>query len=361
MKRFQLAACLSVAAVMGAVIPGAMAQDVSFQGKTIEILVPADPGGGSDVFARMWAPYWSKYLPGNPSVVIQNMPGGGQTIGANYFYNRGPSDGSMLYVTSGSTHFSYLLNDSRVNYDLKDWIPASISPNGTVVYVSSDLGLESWEDAAELADVSLVFASQGPTSLDLVHALSFEMLGLDVRHVFGFTGRGAGRIAFERGETNIDVQTTPAYLTNVMPLVEEGSVTPLYSLGALDEEGNIQRDPTFPELPSFVEFYEHLHGEAPSGTQFDAWRAFFTAGFAAQKHNVLNKGTPPEIVEAYRQAAIQIVEDPDFQRAAAAELGAYQQFVGNAVEPISKMTTDLAPETQQWVRDWLTERFNAPL
>ncbi|MDO5529961.1 MAG: tricarboxylate transporter [Paracoccus sp. (in: a-proteobacteria)] len=346
------------ALVIMAVSPVKAQAEVSFAGETIEILVPADAGGGSDVYARLFAPYWTKYLPGNPVVMIRNMPGGGQTVGANFFDQRGPTDGTMLFVTSGSTHFPYLLGDGRARYDMSSWIPVLGSPNGAAVYTTPRLGIESWEQAAELQDDALVFASQGPTSLDMAHALSFELLGFEVQNVMGFTGRGPGRIAFERGETNIDAQTTPAYLASVMPLVEDGTAIPLYALGAVDADGNIQRDPTFPDLPSFPELYEHIHGEAPSGDKFDVWRALYLAGFGAQKHNVLPAGTAPEIVAAYREAAEQIVADPDFQRDAAAELGAYSQFTGDQAQAIWDQVTNFPEEDRAWLADWLMERFN---
>ena len=79
------------------------------------------------------------------------------------------------------------------------------------------------------------------------------MLGLQVDPVFGVEGRGDGRLMFERGEANIDYQTSSAYLSAVTPLVEAGQAVPMMTWGALDEAGNIVRDPTFPDIPSFKE------------------------------------------------------------------------------------------------------------
>ena len=80
--------------------------------------------------------------------------------------------------------------------------------------------------------------------------LSFKMLGLTVDPVFGIEGRGDGRLMFERGEANIDYQTSAAYINNVQPLVDQGLAVPIFTWGALDDAGNIVRDPTFPDLPS---------------------------------------------------------------------------------------------------------------
>ena len=74
------------------------------------------------------------------------------------------------------------------------------------------------------------YGSQGPTSLDLVPVLAFEIMGLDVDPVFGLA-RGPARVAFERGESLIDYQTSSAYLRNVVPLIKAGKAVPLFSWG----------------------------------------------------------------------------------------------------------------------------------
>jgi tripartite-type tricarboxylate transporter receptor subunit TctC len=242
-------------ALIAAGIPfGAKAAD--FSGKTIEWIIPFDVGGGTDTWARFNAPFLSKYLPGQPTVVIKNVPGGGSTLGANQFAARARPDGLTLLGTSGSTQFPYLLRDPRVRYDYKDMDVVLAAPTGGVVYTKPEFGIESAADIGKLKGEKLVYASQGATSLDLVPLLAFDLLGLDVQHVFGFKGRGEGRLAFERGETNIDYQTSSAYLKNVEPLVEQGQAVPLFSWGTLDEQGNLVRDPTFPDLPHFGEVYQ---------------------------------------------------------------------------------------------------------
>jgi tripartite-type tricarboxylate transporter receptor subunit TctC len=297
------AAAAAVVAASLALAAPAQAQ-VDLSGQTVEWWIPFGEGGGSDVWARFYAPYLSKYLPGNPNVIVRNVPGGGSITGTNEFVARAQPDGLSFIGTSGSTQFPYLLGDTRVRYEYADLEPVLVSPTGGVVYIPSHFGVSDASELGQLADTELVYASQGATSLDLVPLLAFEVMGLNVRHVFGMTGRGDGRLAFERGEATIDYQTSSAYLTNVVPLVEEGTAVPLFSWGVLDADGNVQRDPTFPDLPHFVEAYEMMHGEPPSGVAFDAYMAFFGSGFAAQKPVMLPEGTPAEIVAAYRPAVI---------------------------------------------------------
>ena len=112
--------------------------------------------------------------------------------------------------------------------------------------------------------------------LDLVPLLAWEMLGLKVEPVFGIKGRGDGRLMFERGGANIDYQTSSSYLKGVTPFVETGTAVPMMSWGALDAAGNIVRDPTFPEMPTFKEVCEATDGCETSGEKWDAWKPFLS-------------------------------------------------------------------------------------
>ncbi|MEO9337479.1 tripartite tricarboxylate transporter substrate-binding protein [Mesorhizobium sp. SB112] len=352
----------AVAAASSLPVAKAFAQTpVDFSGKTIEFVIPFSEGGGSDVWGRFFAPYLARHLPGSPNVIVRNVPGGGSITGTNEFVARARPDGLSLLGTSGSTQFPFLLGDRRARYDYADLIPVIVSPTGGVAYLPARFDVKDASELGKLTDQELVYASQGATSLDLVPLLAFRLLGLNVRHVFGMTGRGDGRLAFERGEATIDYQTSSAYLTNVQPLVDAGSAVPMFSWGVIDAEGNVQRDPTFPDIPHFVEAYEMMHGEAPSGLEYDAYKAFFGSGFAAQKPAMLPKGTSPEIVAAYRQAFIDAVNDPDLQASKGEILGEYDQAVGDNVQGLYEVATTIAPEAREWVRELLTKEYNARL
>jgi tripartite-type tricarboxylate transporter receptor subunit TctC len=179
-----------------------LAQGVDFSGKTIKWIIPFGVGGGSDVWARLYAPFFQKYLPGKPTVAVQNMPGGGSM--------RVKADGLTAFGSSGSTSFPYLLGASQVKYDFAKYHIVFASPTGGVAYIKPEFGVKSAKDLKGFKE-KLAYASQGATSLDIIPLLSFEMLGLDVKAVFGYKGRGPGRVAFEQGETNIDYQTTTAF------------------------------------------------------------------------------------------------------------------------------------------------------
>lgn len=352
------------AALVGAVFAmglSASAGAADFSGKTIEFTVPFPTAGGSDVWARFFAPLIAENLPGKPTIVVKNVPGGGSITGTNQFFTRAKPDGLSFIGTSGSTQFPYLLDDPRVRYEYKDLVAFLVSPTGGVVYVNPSLGAQSAKDIGKLKGKEMKYGSQGPTSLDLVPLLAFEILELDVKPVFGMPGRGEGRLAFERGEALIDYQTSSAYIRNVTPLVKAGRAVPLFSWGALNDKGEFVRDPTFPDLPHFAEAYEMAYGKKPSGPAFEAIKSFIVAGYAAQKPMFLPKGTPKDIIDAYATAVEKAVKTPGFKEKAGDELGEYTQATGPAAQKMMEVALDISPQAKAWVKNWLTTKYNVKL
>jgi len=333
------------------------AKEVNFEGKTIEWTIPFKAGGGSDKWSRFYAPLLSEALPGKPIIVIKNMPGGGSTKGANFFTQRASKDGLSIFGTSGSTQFPYLLDDKRVRYDYKNWEVVLGSPTGGVVYLPSNLGVKSIEDLKNLK-TTLKFGSQGATSLDLIPLLAFDILGLDVEPIFGMKGRKDGRLAFLRGEATIDYQTSTSYIKNVQPTEQDGKIVPLFSWGILDDNGDLQRDPTFPNLPHLGEVYETLYGKKPSGNAFSAWKTFYAAGFSAQKMIFLPKGVSADVLETYENAVKKVLDNENFKKSRIKNLGVYEQTVGIKAKKLKELATTVSDEDKQWVKDWLTKKYN---
>lgn len=344
---FLLTAFLAVPASYGA----------DFSHKTIEWIIPFGVGGGSDVWARLYAPFFQKYLPGNPIVAVKNMPGGGSIVGGNYFETRVRPDGLTAFGSSGSTTFPYLLENPKVKYDFSKYKIVFATPVGGIAYIQPDLGVTTVKDLKGF-NKPLAYASQGATSLDIIPLLAFDMLGLNVKAVFGYKGRGPGRVAFEQGETNIDYQTSTAYIKNVRPLIKMGKAVPLMSWGALDDDGNIVRDAVEPDLPSMPEAYEIMYGEKPKGPAFNAWKAFFLAGFAVQKAMWLPEKTSPDIVAAYRDAAAKVIADPEFQTIVEKSLGGYTQLAGEKARKAFDQVLAVPAQDRKWLINWIETKYN---
>ena len=330
---------------------------VTFANQTITIICPFGAGGGGDLWSRFIAPFLGKYLPGHPTVVVRNVPGGGSISGANIFAATAKPDGLTVLNTSGSTQIPYLLGQKNVKYEYRDLRFFVAGPTGGGAYISSKFGVKSLRDLPKLAGVKLHFASQGPTSLDLAPVLAFRMLGLDVQAIFGFQSRGDGLLAFQRGEAEVDYQTTTAYLRNSTQIIARGEAVPLFSFGAFDENGKYGRDPNFADLPHLAEAYEVMFGKAPSGIEWEALEALILAGLASQKLMLLQKGTSDEIVEAYREAVRRMRLDPEYIARRDQAIGEYEVVTDTPGEVLYKRATTISPSARDWVRNYLTTNY----
>ncbi len=335
---------------------------IDLAGKTVEWIIPFSETGGSAKWANFYAPLLSEALPGEPTVVVKFMPGAGSTKGANWFQEQQYEDGTVIFGSSGSTQFPYLLGDPRVKYEYNDWNVVLASGTGGVAYLPPELADKvAGGGASMIADQDFIYGSQGATRLDLVPLLAWEMLGLNVEPVFGIKGRGDGRLMFERGEANIDYQTSSSYLKGVTPLVEAGTAKPWFSFGALDADGNIVRDPTFPDMPTFKEVCEATDGCETSGEKWEAWKAFFVAGFPAQKMVFLPAGASNDAMVTYTAAFEAVKARADFAEISSARLGKYPQMTGDAATTALASAASVPDGAKSFVVNWLQDRYGVSL
>lgn len=358
---FWIIAVVALGAMVTTAIPAVSAAELDLSGETVTWAIPFTEGGGSSKLAAFYAPLLSEALPGKPPVVPKFMPGAGSTKGANWFQRQKYKDGTLIFSTSATTQFPYLLGDKRVKYEYKDWHIFLASGTGGVAYLPPDIA-KKWDGTANnVKDINFIYGSQGATRLDLIPLLAWEMLGMKVKAVFGIKGRGDGRLMFERGEANIDYQTSPAYLKSVVPLVEEGKAVPIMTWGFQDDEGNIVRDPTFPDIPTFKEVCEATDGCETKGDAWEAWKAFFIAGFPAQKMLFLPKGAPPEAIETYTNAARQVLNRPDFAEISEIHIGKYPQLTGKAAQKALNSVFTVPDSAKNYIKKWLFERYGVKI
>lgn len=337
------------------------AQAADLSGKTVEWVIPFSETGGSAKWANFFAPLLSETLPGNPSVVVKFMPGAGSTKGANWFQEQTDGDGTLIFGSSGSTQFPYLLGDPRVRYEYNDWNPVMASGTGGVAYLSAEAGAKFDGSANNLKDITFIYGNQGATRLDLVPALAWKMLGMNVEHVMGIKGRGDGRKMFESGEATIDYQTSSSYLKGSSELVEAGKAVAMMTWGSLDANGEVVRDPTFPDMPTFKEVCEKTEGCETSGEQWDAWKAFFVAGFPSQKLAFLPAGTSQEIIDMYVKAFEDIKSRDDFAEISEARIGKYPMFTGAGADAALASATSVPGSAKDFVVGWLKDEFGVEL
>jgi tripartite-type tricarboxylate transporter receptor subunit TctC len=330
-----------------------------YEGKTIEVIIPFPVAGGSDIWIRTIAPHLEKQIPGNPKFNFRNIGGGRGIPGMMEFAQKAKADGITVLVSSATNYFPVLLGDKAAKYDFRQWKPLLVNPVGGVMYASPAAGIKRLEDLAKAKD--LIYGGISAIGLDLIPLISFELLEMDAKGVLGFKGRGEARIAFERGETNLDYQTTPAYNATVVPLIKEGKAIPLMSFGQLDDKGNIVRDPAVPDLPTVPEVYEKLKGKKPSGRFWETYRVFMPSAFAVQKILWVKADAPAEVLRVFYEAADRLGKDKEFLAKTDKVLGGYPLLRGDRLEKTIQQAFQIDAETQRFVREWVGKKYRVKL
>jgi tripartite-type tricarboxylate transporter receptor subunit TctC len=186
----------------------AQADDVAdfYKGKNITLIVSYGPGGGYDVYARVLARHMSRHIPGNPSIVVQNMPGAGSLRGTNYLYNVAPKDGTAFGTFARNMAMLGLLKTGQnIQFDPKKftWLgsSSSLQNDAYVLLLRRDAKVKTVEEARRAGGPPIVLGStaQG-TSSDAMGVLLREWLDFNVKVIPGYTDSSVLFLAIERGE-----------------------------------------------------------------------------------------------------------------------------------------------------------------
>ena len=352
-----------VAFAAGAVLAPSAASAVDFKDKKVTALVPFKEGGGTDKIVRMFAPFFAKYLPGKPTVIVRNMPGGGSIRGNNFFHNNAKPDGLTFTGVSTSSQTGFVLGGKKVKYDLKTWRYILSTPRGTIVYARPETGVTGKDlkaDVMALRKAALVTGAKNPTSAELRLFLGLELLGAkNVKAVFGLS-TGKQRKAILRGELNVNYDTGGAFLTKVKKkYADTGKVVPVMTLG-YTKGGKIVRDPGYPKLPTIVDAYKAVNGgKTPSGPLWEAYINFYTMGVMTSKGFALPPKTPKKIVGAYITAAKAIIKDKKFWKLAKKRLGNYPIDFGADAKANFMAAVDVKPAVRAYMKKFIKEKFDA--
>jgi tripartite-type tricarboxylate transporter receptor subunit TctC len=171
----------------------------SFEGKTITIVTSTGVGGVYDLTARVIARHMGRHLPGNPTLIVQNMPGGGNVLATNYMYNIAPRDGSVIATVHNAMPLHQVLDGRGVRFDAGkfNWL-GSTGPENEVILVWKGVGIETIQQARER---EVVLGSTGAGSgLSIFPIAVNNVLGTRFKIVIGYKTSEDINLALERGE-----------------------------------------------------------------------------------------------------------------------------------------------------------------
>lgn len=317
--------------------------DVSFAGKTVAILIPYSVGGSADIMARQMLPFMEKQIPGKPTMIIKNMPGGGAIVGENWVYHSAQKDGSIIgQFSTVFTNVIFKPDKSKVDLAKLRWLGGV--QETTVTFASKDLGIT---EGAELAGVkkNIFFGTtsiQSPRSM--LPRLFMKLLGTDHKVVTGYGSSGDMRAAIRRGELNMTNDSQSGYFAAVLPMVKEGFLVPIAQEGTV-KDGKIVRDPRLPDLPTYEELLVKLKGDAIKKTPEFRAMELLTFMSGIRRGWVYAPGVPNDVFDTMAASFDRFLKDPamaaQFEKAIGFELiplnaGQAQEIADNFTELRSK-------------------------
>lgn len=325
-----------------------LAQEPFYKGKSIRFLVNYPAGGATDVVARLVAKHLSKHIAGNPTVAVQNMPGGGGNVGANYVYEVAKPDGLTVGVFSGG-YLPQILGGSGVRFDLNQMPIIAGVGETSVVYIGADTGVKRPADILKPLKPITIGGFTRESNKDLALRMALELLAVPYRYVTGYTGEADLRLAVQRGEINYTSEGLTGYTQGGALMAKEGVVVPLYQDGLAGPDGDIVRDPRA-ELPTFREFFKTIKGAEPSGPLAEAFK-ISGAVRSMGRFVVAPPKTPATLIDILRKGFRDTFENPEFK--AESERALRFQLVSFVGEDAAKVNAAVFRAASGPVRDAL--------
>jgi hypothetical protein len=297
------------AALLSASVAPAMAaagaDTVSFKGKTITILVGSGPGGSSDLSARLIGPALARFLPGQPSSIVQNMPGAHNLIALNYFAKQVKPDGLVVSVASSSQMdpINYRVPQSHYDPTAFEMI-GGIDLGGTSMIIRNDALSRLTKKGVQ--PVAMGTVSGFPHVGMLMAAWGIKYLGWNAKWVSGYGNNSDLSLALERGELDMTSLADAWFLQNPA-LLNKDKFTIIYQTGS-----NGGTEPSkIPDIAKVPLFTGEMKGKLSDPVAQDAYEYWRNLSYVF-KWAALPPKTPAPIVAAYREAFSKAVADPEF-------------------------------------------------
>lgn len=285
-------------------LPGyAFSQAQFYKGKTLTIIQARRAGGAGDMRVRAVIPYLRRYIPGNPTIVSEFMPGGGGRKAANHIYRAARPDGLTIGNVGGGLVANAVLREPGVQYDLDNLIYLG-TPNSANQYVfvtKRDLGLSSLEKLRAFTGLRIGAQSVGHDIYNTGRLFAWLLDFKNPRFVTGYSGTEVD-LALERGEVDARTRLADGLLQRSPEWLEKG----LVDLHAIIEIPKGEKHPRFAHLPELESF-------AKSDRERKVLAMYRTFRLVGSPY-ILPPGTPTERVEMLQEAMRKSFKDPEFHR-----------------------------------------------
>jgi tripartite-type tricarboxylate transporter receptor subunit TctC len=273
-----------------------------YGGKRIQMVIGWEVGGGYDIYARLLARHLGRHIPGQPSIVPQNMPGAGSRVAANWLYNIAPKDGTAIATIGQGTPLDQAMGEPSVRYDAAklSWIGNPIMDN-LVTAVTQRSGVESLDDLKTKGGLFCGDVGAGPTST--FPEILNQLIGTRNKIIPGFPGVNSVHLAMERGEVDCIGGTTWSSLK-----ATRGAKLRSREVGILIQWGTLKD----PEISDYMRRDIPLILDIASNALDRQALNYIVASATIGRPFAAPPGMPQERVQALRRAFDATMTDPEF-------------------------------------------------
>jgi tripartite-type tricarboxylate transporter receptor subunit TctC len=280
--------------VLATMLPAvAHTQDAAefYRGRSVNLVVGFNPGGGADTYARLVARHLGKHIAGNPTVVVRNMQGAGSVLAANHIYNVSPKDGTELGLFAGNITIDPLMGGTQHKYDARKfgWIGAPSSDSNVCLSSISS----SFKTIDDVIRREMITGTSGTSTYDFPVVMN-NVIGTKFKLVKGYGGSAALRLAMERGE--IEGFCGVGYNSMRTVGLADGKANILVQVG-------LSKNPHMPNVPFIFDY-------AKSDEDRQIFRLVF--GWLDLERPIgAPPGVPEERLRALREGFDRAMKDPE--------------------------------------------------
>jgi len=280
-------------------VNSANAQEPFYRGKTVRIIVGASAGGGYDTYSRTIARHMGKHIPGNPVFVVDNMPGAGFLISANYMYRVAKADGLTVGHFIGGLFLQQLLGKPGIEFDARKFeyigVPAQDNYVLGVNKSTGITGMDQWLSSKSMVKLGGVGAGSATDDIPKVLAAT---IGLPMQLVSGYKGTADVRLAFDGGEVTGICNSWESFKSTWRKELDAGELV-------LVLQNVAKPHPELPKIPLAINY-------AKTDEAQRLIRALVHSVGPTARPYLLPPGTPKDRVQILRKAFIETMKDPEF-------------------------------------------------
>lgn len=325
-RRLQRNNCIGIAAVWAvttaSICTPAAAADF-YSNKTLTLVIGADVGGGYDASGRLMARFLGRFLPGNPTVIVENMPAGGSIAAANYLFNVAPRDGTVIGLMQRNVLTAKMTNPDVVKFDLAEfhWL-GSLSKETGLVIASATAPVKS---AADLFTQRMIVGGTIGTDTAITGRLLNALIGTKLDIVTGYKGNADVLLAMDRGEVQgmADESWSNLKITKADD-IRAGKLTLLM-------QNALQKSPELPDVPLALDY-------AKNDTDRQTMELYFGQKVVARPV-LAPPDVPAEPLNLLRTAFDAMGKDAAFRDAAAKAHVEIDPASGEAVDSVISIIT----------------------